>query len=481
MERNSKKTILFLAVSAALAAICIFYLHDTRFPYRVLFLIVFLIVFICTGMAALLKIKPKIIMTILLVFFAGAFFFATPNGSMHDESVHFYRAFQVSQGQLVSIKIEGEGGGELPAGITEFTDSEAELDMEQTEQIQFPSAALYAPVAYIPQAVAIRIARLFTSNVSTIFTCGRLGVLISSLFLAILAIWKMPWGAELLFLIMMFPMTVQEYGNMTADGMTLSLSFAFTAWILNLAYSDRKCRVWEMVILTIMGMWISLIKISCYLPLTLLVLMIPKERFSGKKQSVLFKVILIASSVLITAGWLAAASGFASQGQRGDMFGQALYMASNIPSFLAAILRSFHFVSDFYVGTMIGSNLGALSVKTSTFMWVGFLILLIYQTAACKSTPDNPHKHDRLLYLVTFAACMLLVFAGLYAQWTAEIGYPVVEGVQGRYFTPVILLPLLVLAYSQGEGRKFEGSYYFMLIVFFNSIAVMDLMRVFAF
>lgn len=473
---KEKKNIIFLITSIVLIILCILYWRDTVSPYTTVFFIFLLLVFAGIFLMVFFKVKTKIIMSVMLIVFAGAFFFATPNGSMHDEELHFYRAFQISQGHLISPKIDGVGGDMLPDGISDFTDDTAELDYSNPKEVLFPTASIYSPLAYLPQVIGIRIARFFTANVYTIFLCGRLGVLILSLLLSLWAIRKMPFACEIMFLLMMFPMTLQEFVNMSADGLTISLAFAFTAYVLNLSYSDRKITVKDIVFLFIMSMWLSVIKI-CYVAIALLVLIIPKERFDRKNHAVIFKLSLIAASVLFIAGWMLIVSSLVAAGQRGDVYGQARYILTNLPSFFTAVVRTFHANSNFYVSTMAGSKLGALNVTTSTLMWVICLIMLVYQAAVCKSAPEKPHRFDLLIFLIIFISGTVMLFIGLYAQWTKEIGNVYVEGVQGRYFTPMILLLLFFMVYRGGQNKMFSGSYYYMLIAFTNSIALLDLMR----
>ena len=55
------------------------------------------------------------------------------------------------------------------------------------------------------------------------------------------------------------------------------------------------------------------------------------------------------------------------------------------------------------------------------------------------------------VFVVTFLTIVLLIFTSLYIQWTA-VGAPVIDGVQGRYFLPILLL--VPIALCRGKNKK---------------------------
>ena len=112
--------------------------------------------------------------TACLVFFALGltYVFIFPNGEAPDEREHFYRAYEIAEGNVVSQKIEEskQVGNYLPKTLSIFRDKSATISDERTFE-SFANTALYFPFSYIPQALGIKIASLFTDNVSKIFTC----------------------------------------------------------------------------------------------------------------------------------------------------------------------------------------------------------------------------------------------------------------------------------------------------------------------
>ena len=51
---------------------------------------------------------------------------------------------------------------------------------------------------------------------------------------------------------------------------------------------------------------------------------------------------------------------------------------------------------------------------------------------------------ERLLFVIIAVGIFLLILTGLYLSWTL-VGKDIIDGVQGRYFIPIAILPLLCL------------------------------------
>ena len=81
---------------------------------------------------------------------------------------------------------------------------------------------------------------------------GRMGAMIVNLILICWALFKLPIARELLFLIILFPMNMQEMVVMSSDGWTMAMVSAFLAYILNLKYKD-KINKRQMVVLLFYG------------------------------------------------------------------------------------------------------------------------------------------------------------------------------------------------------------------------------------
>jgi uncharacterized membrane protein len=110
--------------------------------------------------------------------------FLTPPFEVPDEPQHFYRAYQLSTGELWGIVQDGKTGGVLPSSLPElvehflgtrvshtdrplrphpWTDTWSQiarpLEPERREFVEFGGSATYPPLGYLPQALVVFVMR----------------------------------------------------------------------------------------------------------------------------------------------------------------------------------------------------------------------------------------------------------------------------------------------------------------------------------
>ena len=97
-----------------------------------------------------------------------------------------------------------------------------------------------------------------------------------------------------------------------------------------------------------------------------------------------------------------------------------------------------------YITTAIGGALGWLSILLPNWIiniWLGVLVL---SSMSEKSNNDVFTYEHKLLYFLTSFGIILLVMLAMALAWT-PMGYATIEGVQGRYFIPIIFLLFICL------------------------------------
>lgn len=258
------------------------------------------------GILILLAVDERIIMSGLFIILGCVYMWLCTPGMAPDEDNHFRRAFEISCGDLVSKGLYGGtiGGNYLPAEVDDYMEPDKELDWENKEMFTFSNTALYAPVSYLPHAVGIKIARCFTNNVSKIFYGGKFGNFLASTVLCLWALYRIPFGRKILFMIMVFPMTMQEMVSMSTDGFTTSLCLAFTAYVLYVSYNNEdRIRKRDIFTLAVLSILIALCKIV-YIVLVLLIFLIPNEKIGGRKAWAGFKFGIMGAAMIFNLIWL---------------------------------------------------------------------------------------------------------------------------------------------------------------------------------
>ncbi len=444
-------------------------------------------VFIVFGIAVLWRINEKVIMSGILIILGVVYFGICPLGMMPDEANHFFRAFEISCGEWTSQHMgeDGEGGNYLPAALPAFQDSSAEIDWNNIAELRYGTTSLYAPVSYLPQAIGIRIARFFTDNVSKIFYAGRFGNFLASMLLSLWAIRNTPFGKRILFLMLMFPMSLQEMVSLAPDGFTIALSFAFLAYILRVCTNKEKLEKKDYIIIGIMGFVLSLCKIV-YVVLLLLVFLIPKDKFTDKKQEFIFKFGVPGLSFVVNLIWLKISAGYLIEFTPGVSSGeQVRYVMTHLPSYCMVIMRTIQAEGKNWLMEMIGNPLGALNIGISEIVWITILIMFVYELCNSRDIKWEVRGADCVILAFIFLSGSMLIFTSLYVQWTA-MANPILSGVQGRYFIP--LLPCLAFAMicashiqdrKRGEIRICQShkSYFYMLLLMLHGITTLDVMH----
>lgn len=445
------------------------------------------ILFLAVGLAVLYKVDEKKLMSGILAALGAVYFWMCPLGMAPDETNHFYRAYEVSCGGWASQHMgeDGVGGNYLPAALQDYHNPNAEIDTEDIAELHYGNTALYAPVSYLPQAVGIRIARMFTGNVVKIFYAGRLGGFLASMLLCLWAIYLMPFGKKILFLVMAFPMSMQEMASLAPDGFTIALSMAFLAYIFRIRCRKEAIGKKEMVLVGLMGIVIALCKIV-YVVLLLLVFLLPREKFTGKKQAMLFQFGIPGAAFAMNLIWLKISAGYLIEFMPGvSSREQVKYVLGDLPNYCVVVMKTLWMWGVDWVQCMVGRLLGALNVEISGIVWMGLLVMFVYEVCNCRQMAWKAGRKDWMVFIFIFLSGSALICTSIYVQWTA-VASDTIAGVQGRYFTPI--LPCLAMAavcgfhlreQKQGEAKIYQvyGSYFYMLLLMLHGITVLDVIH----
>ncbi len=187
--------------------------------------------------------------------------FLTPPFEAPDEPAHFYRAFAVSEGDLVPDNFSGPTGSRLPDSLKQLVDLlidgipfhpdrrfdpelipealEIELNPEQRSHFSYPNTSVFSPIPYLPQAAGIRAARLLTNRPLWYVYAGRLGNLVAAVGLLWLAILQLPalrWFSGALAL---SPMPIFLRSSLSADPISFALGMLVSATLAKLAFANR--------------------------------------------------------------------------------------------------------------------------------------------------------------------------------------------------------------------------------------------------
>lgn len=428
------------------------------------------------------KFNIEKIFLIISLTFGITFAIVTPPFQTPDELVHFYRAYQVSTGQLLEIKEGDTVGGYLPSSLVNITKEVSKgiatnvdkkqdvslvmkflkvpLNKDKIQLQEFSSTVMYTPIVYMPQCVGINLGKMFNASPLILMYFGRISNLIIFSVIMYIVLKLMPFKKNIIFLIGLTPMILAQAGSLSGDAITNALSFLCIALVLNYAFGDKKKVVYKDIIILFTAFTLLALCKQVYFIFCFLFLIIPYNKFKSKKQYfVLFGcLIFVAVSAIITWSLLIKnITVFNSISTNISVKDQIKFVISHPIKYIIVLLRTIHnYWFDYlkmYIGVLgwLDTTLPVSVYRVYIFI---YLLILFFEDSTIIS------YKNKIIAVSIFIISFVLVMSALYASWS-PVGNDLVIGVQGRYFIPIVPLISLVI----GKRNKFIKDKYLTTIV----------------
>lgn len=395
-----------------------------------------------------------------------------PIGRVPDENNHFYRAYEISKGYLVSEKNEENSGGnyfssnfkEVLSNKNTYTDelNNISIRVDSTSEFySFSNTSLYSLVSYIPQVIGIKIASILNLPILFIALFGRITNFACWVLLMYFSLKVIPFKKYSVLLVAFLPMMLQEACSLSADALTNGATFLLISYILYLRYNDKnKIEIKDKIILSILAIIVSLCKIV-YIPLCLLLFLIPDKKFKTKKSKYIEICTLALVVIIINLIWLYISSSYLIEFNEGvNSADQVIYILSNPFKYIEAIFTSIYKYFSYYIFGLVGGSLCHFDVGLSDLFTFTILLLVIL---VCIFDTTKLKKYEKLYFGIIFLIVFLLIYTSLYVQWS-PVGLDYVNGVQGRYFIP-LLIPIFILTNATKLKYDLENKFKYMYLV----------------
>lgn len=330
----------------------------------------------------------------------------------------------------------------------EKTWAEQQFSREDTAVTAFPPVVT-TPLAYVPQAIGITLARLFHGSSILLAYMGRLGNLLFFVLMTWLAMKRMPFGKEVLFGVAVLPMTVHLSASMSYDVMILACMFLFTAVCLDLAYHKEKVQIRDIVTLMALMAVAGPCKMV-YGVMMGLCLLIPVKKFGGWGKWLLSALcvggIWAVAMLLVNSQTIATyATATDTVVSWAEEQGYSLtYLIHNPGRLVTLFYNTLLWQGAYLHQTMIGSALGNLDAG----LGAPYLIVMVFTGCLILLSLKKPGEvqlmttGNRIWTVIVCAGCAGLTMLSMLIAWT-PMSSSVISGVQGRYFLP--FLPVLLL------------------------------------
>ena len=310
------------------------------------------------------------------------------------------------------------------------------------------------PLAYLPQAVGISIARLFGLNTLWLITLGKLCNLVFYTLMCAAALRIIPEGRKILAAVMLLPETLLLAGSMSYDVYVLALSYLYIALIFNMReYGCGRLKTAGLSVLVIGAL--APCKLIYALLLLLLAVLVPRGRAAGKvagreRRAYLALVLfsLAAVGICMYAVNAATIGNYAAADERiitwaDEAKGYTVSYFLHRPLELIDICyKSLLMKTGNWYATMFGLYLGNQDpVLNVPYPVIGLCSGALFITAA--GSKLRLSGYGKAISLICFAAILAALMGSMLIAYT-PMSSAYIEGVQGRYLLPV--LPLLLMA-----------------------------------
>jgi len=382
----------------------------------------------------------------------------TPFFQGQDEVYHFYRIYEISEGNIVTDEIDGWPGYYVPKTLThmrfskysEIKNKFVKVDDEKLENANMEFMAVYSPVSYLPQTIGISLAKLIC-DYPLIWAYGaRVFQAIFCITCVYFAIKIIPFAKSAIFMIAMLPTFLEATTLMSTDGIVVSTSLLLIAKILQIVYEKKKVDKKDWILLTILSIFVAIAKLV-FFPIIGLLFLIPMHLKNVKKRYI---IGIIALSLLIMVGWNLVAMSNLVGGQGVNAVYLIKYFLFHPLEFVQIFINTFASEAGNYVSDLAGGKNGVFEATIHDARILPQIFMLCYMTFIFKGE-NKLNKKDKYVVLACLLSTCALIYFSLLISCT-PVYSTMIRGVQGRYFLATLSLVYLFFANSKKEYKEFD-------------------------
>jgi|GEM_PF-5022061 membrane protein, related to actinobacillus protein (1944168) len=408
-----------------------------------------------------IKKEKKFLYVVFIYGIMGIFLFLPLQAP--DELVHFLRAYSISKGQFVPKRVDSKDVGELPVSLEEFIKdsgfyevashpdnkvnllnfrkiNKIKVNKEKTQNFKLEGAAIINPISYIPQSIGIKIGESLNLPLYFVYYLGRIFNFFTWILLVYSAIKISPPKLKNMFFIFsLLPISIQQAMSYSTDALINGFSFLFVAAVFRLYLdNEEKVNIKYRILLFLGVFFPTSIKVVYFLFIIFILLL--SKKFSSRKDCLITFFFIFSLTLAFNIFW----SKLSPSNPARNISLQIEYLKENPIEYLKTLYITSKILSQYYVESYIGT-LGWLDTRIPYLLMCSYIILIMINIYS-----NNIISRNDLKAKFTISIYLILSYIGiltaLYIGWS-EVGLEYVDGVQGRYFVPVI--PLLYILLSK--------------------------------
>lgn len=325
---------------------------------------------------------------------------------------------------------------------------------------------------YIPQVLGVTLARMLDMNGAQLVLLGRVFALLWYCFIMFWALRFIPIGKVTLFIIGIFPMTMQQVVSYNYDSVLFGVCFFLFAYLFRLIYEDEKLKWTNILIIACIVVAIASIKFV-YLPILILALFIPCAKFGGKKKkSMVACGTILLGGIVSMAVKLSAVQGALSSGSAPGGTKVSLdYCLNNLGAVIQIFYRTLERRVSEYFSQMIASPLGWLEIGVPSIIIIALTVILLLSLIQRKEENYTVSAGMRWTSIITFAGVSAVIIMVLFLDHTS-VHDTLIQGVQGRYFLPILPMIIVMLQNNNITIKKRIDHYLILFSVYLNCMTL---------
>lgn len=411
--------------------------------------------------------KPMVFVIVAIPATLAFCFFFIPD-QIPDEIWHFFR--------VLNFTTDGNSGLIAPTAITyqqmptTYADLAGRLfapaDWSSTYIVTRGMSSYLSHLYFIP-GLATAIGRALNFNPFALFYVARMANAALFIVAGFWTVRLVPFGKTTTLIFLLNPIMIQQEASCSADAFVNAASLLYLAWVLRCLDTPRLSRR-DIVGLVVLSFAVCISKYA-YAPLLLILL--PFLGRSHKKAIRIGLPIALAAIATILACLVLLF-------YTGDAFKATLDLVRTPGECLRILANTLYLQTGQWVESFAGLDLGNFTIHPWVVcFWTYGIVLILSTFCNDDNETSSMTRPTRVVSTIVVVLDMLLIVLAS-RGWAMEVDKitDYISGIQGRYFIPLLLWPLLGFVQpSSTVRRKGQFEAYVFALVF---IYVFDLVAI---
>ena len=414
-----------------------------------------------------------------------------------DELHHYHSAYEVAN--YLSLHRNPAVGDSADFDYTDFTrhyntssgylrgteDIDAPPENGDSIPIPGPRDASYF-IQYIPSAFGLALARIMNLNFVGSFYLGRLFNLLFYAVCVCFAVKQAPKLKLLFSLIALMPMALHQAASFSYDSFINGTALLLIALLLKAICEEGPLPKSDFFAIMVLGMILSPSKLV-YWAILLLAILIPRERFGSRKRKNIGVGVLLFAGILLSVVFklnfvltrtiAVEPDALNWEGQHNYSLG---FLISQPAATLEILINTLKAFGIEWMYCIFGYRFSGLSLAVKTWIPKFYLLLCLASVLIWQKDEAELSRRDgvcqRVAYILTFGIVSMAAVLCAFIGWTSDTS-TVVQGVQGRYFIPVAILPFAAIHFPLLRIRKSIENHVLLLSVLINVAALVQIVN----